>query len=803
MGKDASKRLFTDPENVYNLFNILAGIDTNFESRSRGLELTKEDLLSEFFKYLYNMVSLQYGNYSVKSVISVPVWFDSVQTSSIIKAAERAGCTENTIILNPVAAFLAYNPVKEVKKFNIVLINDFGGGSFDATLLRVGNEIVVLGSQSDKSCSGSGIEKEIVETIFIPALKKSYPHLNFNNIELNPIYYKMLFAAEKAKIELSSFVESKILEDLGSDENGELIELSYTLKQNELHQIMDPYIVQSINICSKILKENEIKSSDVVFMLMVGGQSLSPYWMEYFRAEFNILMFEQEQLMIPNHLTPLTVISYGAAIYGETYSPILTSHPTILNEHKKTEDEENFIELDDELEGGKVKTHDFDEDVQLTVLRPKKIKPEKWYDLLAFAHLSEKRPNAPKNEPDPIQEVQRQAKQILQEKIDDYGEIVQDSSQAVPREGKITFVPQINGITFNPPEQTFYWYESVHREHFRLKTSQKHDGKTLRGNFTVFLGNIILCDINLAIKVDSKISNRDTSLKSVTANAFRKIFASYSHNDLAIVNEFEHYGSSVGDQYLIDQNHLRTGEIWNDRLMEMIKEADIFQLFWSWNSIRSEFVHKEYEYALSLNRNNFIRPVYWEKPFPQIPEKNLPPEELCQIQFGKIRPVMHSLTKNTQIGENTLGIDKNSEIRRYRGLNKDISEEDLMLINKYLQERGLEPIPDDMKIDENALKKLKEIIRDNPNIKNSNLYTDRGHSSMVEGGKRKSIMEKSKYKLDGGKQPTLLDYSLGDRGYSSRDGGARPSASSEFSGSCCIGIIIIIVMIFIIIWFIF
>ena len=339
----------------------------------------------------------------------------------------------------------------------------------------------------------------------------------------------------------------------------------------------------------------------------------------------------------------------------------------------------------------------FDENVQFTVLRPNKIAPEKWYDLLIFAHLSEKRSDAPVDEPDPIKEVQRQVKQILQDKTEDYAEIVQDSSQAVPREGQITLVPKVKGITFNPPQKTFYWHESVHREDFRLKTSSKYDNNTLRGELTVFLGNIILCTINLAIKVDSSASSKETSLESDSRSKYRKIFASYSHDDLAIVNEFEHYVSCVGDKYLIDQNHLRTGEIWSERLMQMIKEADIFQLFWSWNSIHSQFVQKEYEYALSLNRNNFIRPVYWEKPFPHLPEKDLPPEELCQIQFGKIMPIQtfneNSVTRGPQKGNETHQRNRhdfNNDQQFEGGKRKTIMESHHNKFNKY-EEGGSSP----------------------------------------------------------------------------------------------------------------
>ena len=70
--------------------------------------------------------------------------------------------------------------------------------------------------------------------------------------------------------------------------------------------------------------------------------------------------------------------------------------------------------------------------------------------------------------------------------------------------------------------------------------------------------------------------------------------------------------------------------------MGMIKDADMFQLFWSTNSMYSHFVRQEYQYALSLHRAYFVLPVYWEIPFPEKPEENLPPEELRRLHFENL-----------------------------------------------------------------------------------------------------------------------------------------------------------------------
>ena len=92
----------------------------------------------------------------------------------------------------------------------------------------------------------------------------------------------------------------------------------------------------------------------------------------------------------------------------------------------------------------------------------------------------------------------------------------------------------------------------------------------------------------------------------------------------------------MGDRFIRDITDLRAGQAWNSTLLQMIDEADIFQLFWSTNSMNSTYVRQEWEHALSLCRENFIRPVYWEEPLPADPSRNLPPPELLQLHFHKL-----------------------------------------------------------------------------------------------------------------------------------------------------------------------
>lgn len=88
---------------------------------------------------------------------------------------------------------------------------------------------------------------------------------------------------------------------------------------------------------------------------------------------------------------------------------------------------------------------------------------------------------------------------------------------------------------------------------------------------------------------------------------------------------------ALGYDVLIDIDTLRSGQVWNKELMRMIDSSDIFQLFWSTRSARSQYVRQEWKYAIQHYKGEgFIRPVYWE--IPQVP----PPEELAHLEFQYI-----------------------------------------------------------------------------------------------------------------------------------------------------------------------
>lgn len=202
----------------------------------------------------------------------------------------------------------------------------------------------------------------------------------------------------------------------------------------------------------------------------------------------------------------------------------------------------------------------------------------------------------------------------------------------------LTIVPQIGGLTFDPPSSTLVWnpaeaYQSA-TFIFAVPTAPIH---TYSGWILVYEGPIILGKIDVTIRVAQSLprtvppgETRSTSGEGQLESL--EVFASYAHRDTPVMEYFRRTHQESGQNLLVDVYALRAGEDWNTRLLEMIDGADVFQLFWSRRSARSEYVEREWRHALQFTqrRPRFIQPVWWEDPLEP------PPTELAHLHFQRV-----------------------------------------------------------------------------------------------------------------------------------------------------------------------
>ncbi|HEX6786740.1 MAG TPA: toll/interleukin-1 receptor domain-containing protein, partial [Acidimicrobiales bacterium] len=223
-----------------------------------------------------------------------------------------------------------------------------------------------------------------------------------------------------------------------------------------------------------------------------------------------------------------------------------------------------------------------DENVQFTVYRPSAVSVNRWSWLLVFAHTTE----GSVEEPDPLAEVRRQAEGVLGAQASVYGTLSADSAGPLRRGSTLLVEPWLEGATFNPPTVEVRWEEAVHRADFRFRVGA--DAPAIaRGGVRIFVGAVVVGELSLSVRVGERPEPRPLR---TSARRFRKVFASYSHADTEVVEAVASAVRLLGDEYLIDSHDLHSGEDWQQRIGELIDDADVFQLFWSSNALQSRNV---------------------------------------------------------------------------------------------------------------------------------------------------------------------------------------------------------------------
>ncbi len=238
-----------------------------------------------------------------EAIITVPAYFDDSQRKATKVAGEIAGFDVKRVINEPTAAALAYGLNK--KKDEKVLVYDFGGGTFDVSVLEVSEDTIeVRASGGDSHLGGEDFDNEIVNWIIKKFKNENGIDLSKDNLALQRIKE----AAEKAKIELSSTKKTDInIPFVTSDESGPK-HLNYSLSRSEFESLVEKYIDRSIEMTKKTVKDSGIKISEIDEIVLVGGQTRTPAIQEKIKE-----IFGKE----PNkEINPDEVVAVGAAIQG-------------------------------------------------------------------------------------------------------------------------------------------------------------------------------------------------------------------------------------------------------------------------------------------------------------------------------------------------------------------------------------------------------------------------------------------------------------------------------------------------------
>ncbi|MBU2626620.1 MAG: molecular chaperone DnaK [candidate division Zixibacteria bacterium] len=243
------------------------------------------------------------GETVTEAVITVPAYFNDSQRQATKDAGRIAGLNVQRIINEPTAASLAYGLDKE--KEGKIAVYDLGGGTFDISILEIGDGVFeVLSTNGDTHLGGDDFDKRIIDWLVDEFRKEQGIDLSKDPMALQ----RLKEAAEKAKIELSTTVETSInLPFVTADQNGPK-HLNLTLTRAKYEQMVDDLIERAIKPCSHALKDAGLKVSDIKEVVLVGGMTRMPKVVESVK-EF----FGREP---HKGVNPDEVVAIGAAIQG-------------------------------------------------------------------------------------------------------------------------------------------------------------------------------------------------------------------------------------------------------------------------------------------------------------------------------------------------------------------------------------------------------------------------------------------------------------------------------------------------------
>lgn len=300
--------------NTFVEFKRIMGTDTtiyssNLEKVGANPNLTPEQLSAEVLKTLRSYILDE----DVKEVvITVPALFNNNQKDATKKAAQLAGFDHFELIQEPVAASVAYGLGSKMKNA-YWLVFDFGGGTFDAALMKIEDGIMkAVNTAGNNHLGGKDIDNALIEQVFIPYLSENFSieqcskELGFRNV------WKP--KAEEAKISLSfedSYeLETDLGDDYGCDDDGTEFELSLTITRDMLNQVAKPIFQEAINITKELLQRNNLSGTDLGALILVGGPTHTPILRQ--------MLKEQITPNVDTSIDPMTAVACGAALYGST-----------------------------------------------------------------------------------------------------------------------------------------------------------------------------------------------------------------------------------------------------------------------------------------------------------------------------------------------------------------------------------------------------------------------------------------------------------------------------------------------------
>lgn len=274
-----------------------AGVDID------GKAFSPEEISAKILTKLKQAAESYLGETVTEAVITVPAYFNDAQRQATKDAGKIAGLDVRRIINEPTAAALAYGLDK--KKNHLIAVYDFGGGTFDISVLEVGDNVIeVMATNGDTHLGGDNIDQVVIHYLIDEFKKDQGIDVSKDKMVLQ----RLKEAAEKAKIELSSSMETEInLPFLTADASGPK-HLNLKMSRAKLESLCNELIMRAFEPVRKCLQDSGKKASDIDEVILVGGQTRMPK----IREEVEKFFGKKPHMGV----NPDEVVAAGAAVQG-------------------------------------------------------------------------------------------------------------------------------------------------------------------------------------------------------------------------------------------------------------------------------------------------------------------------------------------------------------------------------------------------------------------------------------------------------------------------------------------------------
>lgn len=316
LGKRAYDSAAKNPDNAATKFKRMMGTSTPVKLGAVNITMTPEECSAEILKLCFGYLPEEIRNSGqTGTVITVPAAFNQMQKDATLAAAEMAGLGNVALMQEPVAAVMC--AMKQRKGDGVFLVFDLGGGTLDIALAEsISGRVSLLAHGGVAMCGGTDFDRSILDNVVKPWLQQNFdlPEDLSANAKYKSLLRMCLWAAEKAKIELSAKEESVITlteSDLGvTDESGAEVYVDIPFDRAQLDDLIASKIDEAIQSARDTLEKAGLSPNDVERVVFVGGPTQYKPLRDKVAFELGIAP--------STDVNPMTAVAEGAAVFAES-----------------------------------------------------------------------------------------------------------------------------------------------------------------------------------------------------------------------------------------------------------------------------------------------------------------------------------------------------------------------------------------------------------------------------------------------------------------------------------------------------